>query len=94
MAIEIKIEYDETAIFEEAVKPCRRGEWVYLICGSTRRYVELRKTLKDYLSFKRGLFTFKGILFLTIEKRNEVVNCVDRIIEIRKRDDKNKKIPL
>lgn len=94
--MEIEIEYDETAIFEHVIKPCRSGEWVYLICGTTRRYVELRKTLKDYLSFKRGLFTFKGILFLTIEKRNEVINCVDRIIEIRKNDGKgrSKKIPL
>jgi hypothetical protein len=77
------IEFDEDLIVANIVTPCRKGEFIYVICKTKYRRQKLRKILKDYLSSKRGVFTHTGIVITTTDDRECVHKYVDTIITFK-----------
>ena len=85
------IVYSEDAVIESIVNPCRKGKFIYVVCSSIKKYKLLKATLKDYLSFKRGLFTYKGIVAFTILDRKEFYDNFDLVIKFEEHNGRPKK---
>jgi len=85
------ITWSEDTVINNIVNPCRAGKFIYVICNSKKKYILLKATLKDYLSFKRGLFTYKGIVAFTTNDRKEFYNNFDLVIKFEEHNGRPKK---
>lgn len=89
-----KIEFDEDIIVASVVSPCRQGDFIYVICKTKIRFLKLKKMLKDYLSSKRGIFTHKGIVVMSVDNRLNIYSYFDKIILFKDKHGRQGKIEL
>lgn len=57
---------------------CRKGRFLYVQCEK-KFYPKVRKLLMEFLSYKRGIFTWKGIVILS-KQPNVFTNYFDKEI--------------
>lgn len=67
---------------DKAIGSCRKGLFIMLIVDK-KQYKKIRMYLRKYLSYKRGIFTYKGILVLVTEEYPEYKKYFNKIIDLR-----------
>ncbi len=58
----------EEQLSKVVVSPCRKGNFIYVECSNKKISVRVKKLLKELLSYKRGIFTWKGIVVVSTKK--------------------------
>lgn len=70
-------------VFNELIQPCKKGEFIFVICDNKKNINELKLILKGYkFPSKRGLFCWKGIIVLGLELKEEWKIYFDKVIEV------------
>jgi len=70
-------------VFNELIVPCKKGEFIFVICKNKKSIKELKLIMKGYkLPYKRGVFTWKGIIVIGLESMSEWKQYFDKIIEV------------
>lgn len=64
---------------------CRKGSHLYVICETSAMKGRIRKELvKNKISYRRGLFFWKGIILLTTKDVKHFHKYFDEVIYLRK----------
>ena len=55
-------------LVRDVVKPCRKGLFLYVNCETRPIYKRAKKVLSEHLSNMRGVFSWKGLVVLSMKK--------------------------
>lgn len=69
----------EEYTYEEAVQLCKKGLFILCFVDDVKKAT---KFFKQHLSFKRGIFTYKGLMVLTVSEQDSSI--FDKVIKIKK----------
>lgn len=69
-------------VYNEIIRPCRKGQYIYVICDSENLAKKLKRLLKAHLSDYRGVFTWKGIVVISLTEAYYSNTYFDEIIKI------------
>jgi hypothetical protein len=76
---------DELYVLEKIIKPCRKGKFIYVVCSSQKNYKEIKRQLKEFkIPNKRGIYTWRGIIIIGINRVTEYEKYFDIILELNK----------
>lgn len=70
-------------VFNELIVPCKKGQFIFVICRNKKSIKELKLIMKGYkFPYKRGCFTWKGIIVIGLELLDEWAEYFDKIVEV------------
>jgi hypothetical protein len=70
-------------LYSKVIKPCRKGTFIYLICDNKKVKKLVKDGIKKFkIPFKRGLYTWKGIIVVASSIKDEHKSYFDKIYRV------------
>jgi len=76
------IKADLDVLYEKVIKPCRKGAFIYLLCGKREKKFVKLGFKKFKIPYKRGIYSWKGIIIISSYLDEEYESYFDKIYRV------------